>query len=435
MKLELADFPVKDVRFGKQTSYHDGTLEINKEELVNLILEDRKVASADIDVAFPGEKTRIVKVRDAVEPRVKVLGPGCVFPGILGPVETVGEGRTHRMSGVTIMVSTEYTPTIFGGTAAPSTGIVDMWEYAAQLTPFGSTINIVLIFTLVGGVTELEAHNVIQLAEFKVAHRLAETTINKTPGNVESFELFQADPSLPRTVYVLTALTEWHHPHSGVAYYGLSIRESLPTFMHPNEILDGAITKCARRGGGSHTTTWAWMTQPVVLELLRQHGKQLNFVGVILQRTRFETEFGKQVAAECTSQMARLLSADAAVITRIVCSGNNFMDLMFTVHACEQKGIKTVFMTPEWGGKDGTEMPLVYYVPEATAMVSTGSFERDIKMPVPDKVIGVGDCEFVQLYAGDKLYAPHGEFTLPAAFCILSGVDWFGHLKLTCTPY
>jgi len=339
------------------------------------------------------------------------------------------------MSGITVMVSAEYCPTILSGTAAHSSGIVDMWEHAAQLTPFGSTINIVLMFTLVDGVTELEAHNTIQSAEFRVAHRLAETTRDKPPEDVEVFGLFKCDPSLPRVVYILTCLTEWHQPHSGVAYYGLPIRESLPTFMHPNEIFDGAITKCTRRGGGSHTTTWAWMTQPVVLELLRQHGKQLNFLGVILQRTRFETEFGKKVTAQCTSQMARLLGADAVVITRIVCSGNNFMDLMLTVQACEQKGIKTVFMTPEWGGKDGTEMPLVFYVPEATAMVSTGSFERDIKMPVPDKVIGVGDCEFVQLYAGDKLYAPRGEFTLPAAFCILSGVDWFGHLGVTCTPY
>ena len=132
MKLELADFPVKDFRFGSQTSYHNGILEANKEELVNLILEDKKVTSADIDVAFPGEKTRIVKVRDAVEPRIKVSGPGCVFPGILGPVETVGEGRTHRMSGVTVMPSAEYNPTILSGTGGQNAGIVDMWGPGGQ---------------------------------------------------------------------------------------------------------------------------------------------------------------------------------------------------------------------------------------------------------------------------------------------------------------
>ena len=66
MKLELASFPVEDVKFSKQTSYNNGVLEIDKEELVALILRDSKIASADLDIAFPGEQTRIVKVRDAV---------------------------------------------------------------------------------------------------------------------------------------------------------------------------------------------------------------------------------------------------------------------------------------------------------------------------------------------------------------------------------
>ncbi len=435
MKLEMVDFPVKYVRFGNKTSYHNGNLDINKEELVNLILEDKKVASADIDVAFPGEKTRIVKVRDAVEPRIKVSGPGCVFPGILGPVVTVGEGKTHRMSGVTVMPSAEYNPIVVSGTEAEQQGIVEMWGPGAPFSPFGSTINIVLMFTLIDGVTELEAHNAIQLAEFKVARRLAETTIDNNPADVEVFELSKADPSLPSVVYFLTCLTEWHQQHSSVAYYGLPIRESLPTFMHPNEILDGALTQDARRGGGLRPTTYAWMQPPVVLELFKEHGKQLNFLGVILQRTRFETEHGKHVTAECASQMARLLGADGAVITRISTSGNNFMDIMFTIEACEKKGIKVVLLTPEWGGKDGTEMPLAFYVPEATAMVSTGSFERDIKIPIPDKVIGVGDCELVRVYAGDKPFSPWTEVTLPSSYMMTAGVDWFGFTKLKCTQY
>jgi len=435
MRLELATFPVKDVRFSNQTSYNYGVLEIDREELVALILEDKRVASASLDVAFPGEKTRLVNVRDAVEPRVKVSGPGRVFPGILGPVETVGEGRTHRLSGITVLPSAEYRPTILSGTAARSSGIVDMWGLGARLTPFGSTINIVPTFELVDGVTELEAHATIQSAEFRVAHRLAESTRHESPEIVEVFELFEAEPSLPRVVYILSCLTTWHHPHSGVAYYGFPIRESLPTFMHPNELLDGALTANACKGGGTGTTTWAWMNQPVVLELLRKHGKCLNFLGIILQRTRFETEFGKQITAACASQMASLLRAEGAIITRTSTSGTNFMDVMLTVQACEKKGVKMVFMTPEWGGKDGTELPLVFYVPEATAMISSGSFERDVKVAAPAKVIGAGDTQLVQLYAGDKPFSPWSELTLPSSFCITGGVDWFGVMKPTCRTY
>ena len=72
MRLELANFPVKDVQFDGKTRYDGGVLEINKEELLALVLEDGKITWANLDVAFPNEQTRIVLVRDVVEPRVKV---------------------------------------------------------------------------------------------------------------------------------------------------------------------------------------------------------------------------------------------------------------------------------------------------------------------------------------------------------------------------
>lgn len=435
MRLELANFAVKDVRFDGRTNYNGGVLEIDKEELLALVLEDKKITWANLDVAFPGEQTRIVRVRDVVEPRLKVSGPGCVFPGILGPVETVGQGRTNRLSGVTVMTSAEYKRTIVEGTAAGRTAIVDMWGPAAELTPFGSTINIVLMLELRSGVTELEAHAAIQSAELRVAQRLAETTRERSADDLEVFELFDTDPSLPRVVYILGCRTAWHEPHSGVAFYGLPIRESLPTLAHPNEFLDGAATSDARRGGkGTFPCTWVWMNHPVVLRLLREHGKRLNFLGVILQRTRFESDFGKQVTAACASQMARLLKADGAVITRIGPSGNNFIDVMLTVQACERKGVKTALLTPEWGGREGTELPLVFYAPEANAMVTTGSLDRTVSFPAPSKVIGVGDTQLVELTAGDPPISPWSSFVGEKGY-LQDGFDWWGGTKNTCRVY
>jgi len=440
MKLELADFPVKDVRFGKQTNYDNGILEINKEEIEALILNDKRIESADLDVALPGEQTRIVNIRDVVEPRVKVSGPGCVFPGILGPIETVGEGRTHRLSGTTIMASAEYRPTIPTGGGAQTTGIVDMWGPGASKTPFGSTINIVPIFKLRDEVTELEAHSAIQLAECRVAQRLAETTKSRTAENIEVFELSKVDPSLPRVVYILSFITYAEHgstqPHSGVAFYGLSVRESLPTLVHPNELFDGALTTDARRGAGIRPQTWSYMNNPVVLSLYREHGKRLNFLGVILQRTRFVTEFGKRVTAACTSQMARLLRADGAVITRTSPSGNNMEDVMLTVQACERKGVKTVYLGPEWGGKDGLELPLVFYVPEATAMVSTGSMDRPLKLPAPAKVIGVREGQLITIGAArSQPLSPWDKLRLDSPDNLCEGNDYFGVMNYTCRAY
>lgn len=434
MRLELAEFPVKDVRFSRRTSYNNGTLEIDKGELVALVLEDNRIASADLDVAFPGEQTRIVNIRGAVEPRVKVSGPGCVFPGILGPVETVGEGRTHRLSGITVMSVAEYRPTILSGTGTQISGILDMWGPGAVVTPFASTINIVLISKLIDSVSEWEAHTTIQSAEFRVANRLAETTRDKTPENVEVFELSKVDPSLPRVVYILTFNTR-QAPHSGAAYYGLPVRESLPIFMHPNEFLDGALTADARQGSGARMHTWGWINQPVVLRLLREHGKRVNFLGVILERTGFPTEIDKQITAAATSQMARLLGADSAIMTRISISGQTFIEVMLTVQACVRKGVKTVLMIPEWGGTEGTDLPLLFHVPEANAMVSTGSFERKIKLPLPAKVIGAEKGQLVRITPPDPPFSPWSELTRDGWRDIFGGIDWFGGMNLTCKEY
>jgi glycine reductase len=204
--------------------------------------------------------------------------------------------------------------------------------------------------------------------------------------------------------------------------------------LHPNELFDGALTTDNRRGSGVYETTWTWQNHPVLHELFDRHGKELNFLGIIAQRVRFESEFGKRITGLAASQMAKLLGADGAIILRHHVSGNTFTDIMLTVQACEKKGIKTVLMTPEWGGK-GSESPLVFYVPEATAMVSNGSFERDIKVPVPTKIIGVGDYQLVEGQDGDKPFSPIGELTLPSAILITSGIDWFGYLDMTSIQY
>ena len=50
MRLELVIFPVDKVKFGNQISYKDRVLMINKAELIDLILEDKRVAKAELEL-------------------------------------------------------------------------------------------------------------------------------------------------------------------------------------------------------------------------------------------------------------------------------------------------------------------------------------------------------------------------------------------------
>ena len=97
-----------------------------KQNWWSLVLQDSRITEAWLAVAMPGEKTRITGIRDIVEPRYKVSGNGQVFPGVLGPVTDVGEGTTHRLSGMTVIAAAEYEGTIRAGTTVQRSAILDM---------------------------------------------------------------------------------------------------------------------------------------------------------------------------------------------------------------------------------------------------------------------------------------------------------------------
>ena len=435
MKLEMATFPVKNIKFGQNTRYDRGTLEINKNDLNSLVMKDKKIATADFDLAFPGEQTRITFVRDVVEPRVKVSGPGSVFPGILGPIETVGDGKTHRLSGMCVVSSVKYNATIKTGTVAESRGLIDMWGPAAQTSPYSSLINLAMILKLNDGLSELEAHAAMQQAHFKVAQRLAETTIGLTSEDVETFELGKADPSLPKVVYNICYHVDPWSPVSRVCLYSFPLHEGLPFFMHPNEFLDGAVTTDARQGGIAVWQTWGWQNQATVLSLLREHGKTLNFLGVILQRTSFYTEIDKKATAAFASQLAKLLGAQGAIITGIPFIGNTFFGVMLTLRAYEKKGIKTVLLTPEASGGGAGGSPLVFFVPEADAMVSTGDLQRGIDLLKPTKVIGCAKGEFMSETPEEVPLDVWNEIKSKGYPAIEGAVDTWGGMNFTVKEY
>ena len=81
MKLEIGNFYVKDIVFGKQLSFDNGVLTINKEEALAFIREDERITEADLYIAKPGDRIRLCPDKEAIEPRVRLDGRG-LFPGL-----------------------------------------------------------------------------------------------------------------------------------------------------------------------------------------------------------------------------------------------------------------------------------------------------------------------------------------------------------------
>jgi glycine reductase len=435
MKLELGDFPVAAIRLGHRFSYKDRNLEVDADALVDLILEDSRITDATISVAMPGENVRITGIRDIVEPRCKLSGNGDVFPGVLGPVEQVGDGRTHRLSGMAVIAAAEYEGTIRAGTTVQRSAILDMRGPGAELSRFSSYAHLVLSFRIRHELAELDAHSAIQLAECKVARRLAQTTQGLLPVHTSVYELGSEKPDLPRVMLIQGCITDPQHVHSGIGYYGLSLRESLATFLHPNELFDGAITvDTTRSGRGYYPTTWDWQNHPLVYGLYKCHGRDLNFAGVILQRIRFETYHGKEVGALNAARVAKAFGAAGVLITWIG-GGNAFVDVMNTVRACERNGIATTLVTYEHGGKEGKESPLLYYVTEADAVVTTGALDRPLDLPAVDKVIGPYQEIKVLSYPGVPAVPANGPLSMEARDAIIGGADLWGQQSWRCVEY
>ncbi len=92
MRLELQLIKIRDIQFGDKTKIDDNVLYINRSELRELLERDRRIGKVDIELAHPGEKCRILHVRDVIEPRFKFGSHADNLPGPAGNHAATGEG-------------------------------------------------------------------------------------------------------------------------------------------------------------------------------------------------------------------------------------------------------------------------------------------------------------------------------------------------------
>ena len=425
MRLELANYQTQDIRFGDATQWRDGVLEVNKEGLLEVVRPDPLIAGVDLYIARPGESVRIITVRDVIEPRVKVGSDGVAYPGILGrSVATVGQGRTNRLGGMTVMTCAAPQDTRQLGLISshrPGTAygnFVDM-SGPSVVSPYAALCNLCLVVEPVAHLDPDSANHVVQRAMLAVSDRLAETTIDREPTEVEVFDN-TPEPHLPGFVYIHSIVSPEAttlNPDStlGTAVYGIT-RLTQPWFLHPTEVLDGAA--CGNFGGW---VTWP-LTNTIVPHMCRRHGKDFNFLGCIMVRTMWEEERQKELMANRAALLSTTLGASGAVVTPTL-RGQRFLDTIMVVQACERAGIKTVLITEEEDDEDGTAPPLLVTAPEAVSVVSTGDGSAPGPFPAVKRVIGAGEIA-PEWYLDQE--PPHGRYGTSHLN------DVWGFSKLSC---
>ncbi len=134
------------------------------------------------DIAKPGESVRITPVKDVIEPRVKVEGPGGQFPGVIAKVDTVGTGKTHVLRGMAVVTA--------GKIVGFQEGIIDMSGPGAEYTPFSKLQNLVMVCEPVDGLKQHEYEHAVRIAGLRAATFVGELGRNVTPDETKVFETY-----------------------------------------------------------------------------------------------------------------------------------------------------------------------------------------------------------------------------------------------------
>lgn len=382
MRLELGNIFIKDVQFGNETKVESGTLYVNKEELISLLSEDEHLKRVDVELARPGESIRITPVKDVIEPRVKVEGPGGVFPGMISKVDTVGSGRTNVLKGAAVVTT--------GKIVGFQEGIIDMTGPGAEYTPFSKLNNVVVVCEPVDNLKQHEHEKAVRMAGLKAAAYLGKAGKDIKPDEVKTYESLpllksvEKYPNLPKIAYVLMLQSQGLLHDTYV--YGVDAKQTLSTLINPTEIMDGAIVSGNCVSACDKNTTYHHLNNPIVHDLFEKHGKELNFIGVIITNENVYLA-DKERSSNWSAKLAEYLGVDGVIISQEG-FGNPDTDLIMNCTKIEKKGIKTVIVTDEYAGRDGASQSLADADPLANAVVTGGNANEIIELPPMDKVIG-----------------------------------------------
>jgi hypothetical protein len=244
-------------------------------------------------------------------------------------------------------------------------------------------------------------HSSYRTAHLKVAVAIARAGFPARPERSEVFEILGSDhrEELPRVAYVGQIFSRQRKPELGEPIlYGADTDGMLPTLLHPNEWLDGALVPSYHTSLGG-AETYFYQNHPVIIELYRcQRACELNFCGTvatIASAENFDRERNTRFAANLVKWS---LKADAAVLTKFG-GGVPHTDLSETARLLECDGIKTAVQVTDLARDQRVESALLFNFPEVDAIVCIGGNSTQWKLPTVDRVIAA-NSGLAELLAG-----------------------------------
>jgi glycine reductase len=392
-------------------------LTVNPADLSAIAAQEEAIADIELAIARPGESVRIIHALDAVEAMTKVEGPGSVYPGILGPAVTVGRGRTKKLKGALIISTTEFPEPTSGGLGYRD-GLIDMSGPGQPYCQASSAINLVVTYRPRAGARNEQLDDAIRRSTLRIAEFLGKTSVSAPAAVTTNYELRPVSADLPRIVYIDQIMSQTFMTRTFV--YGKALGDGLPTAIHPNELIDGAIVT-GNYKNLQKVATYLHCSKPLMMELYRRHGVDVNFVGIVINAGHRDTFDQKDHGAQYAAKLAKMLGAQGAVIA-FEGGGGATVDFMLTVKACEELGIRPVAEMYEHAAVGSGEFPIVYHVAEADAIMSRGALMEVIQAPRVERVLG--GSPKLSLYGGGGTVIDDAGASFPVETDDYWGVNW-----------
>ena len=393
--LEIATFAVDEVVEGTQTGWSDGRLTLALPQLAVGAGSQPALAEATVEVVRPGDHVRISNVLDVVVPTV-----------------VVDDRRMHRVGGAAVLTVCDWAAAGIDGADELPDSLVDMAGPAADRSPWGATMNVVVRCVPAPGAGVADADRAVRELGRAVGAEVAGATLGERPHDVRTIgELPPADETLPAVAVVLQVASEG--PLVDTFLDGEPLGAFDPFVIDEATLYRGRLTNGAYDWPGVRNVTAVYQEPALAGALRERHGRDLWFVGIVLAPGYLDGAEQKRRAAEASAALVVGLGADGVVCTTFS-SGNSHTDTMLTVQACERRGIGTVALVCETNGG------LTDHVPEADCLVSTGNEDELVDAWTPERVIGGADRARI----GERVPAVH----------YLGGLVQTGDTRWTAVP-
>lgn len=398
MKLRVETIKIKDLQFGTHTEFREGVMYVNREDILAFAKDEPVFDTLKIDIAYPGDSVRIINVVDVVQPRCKV-SDNIDWPGVLTEeCEIAGSGVTRAVEGmgITLCQNNTYWSRKWGS--------YDMSGECAEMNPYAKMPQLVIEPMAPVGADFREYREAVRRIGFKTSVMLANATLHISPDQEELFDNEKQYPELPSIAYSYQIYSKQYDTHNyrEPMVYGNAVPDTFPLVMQPTEILDGAISPC---GGFRCVTTYEIQNHPIIVELMRRHGKDLNFAGVIVTVTSVEAKHRILVSKMAAQLVKEVLKADGLIVTKGV-GGASTLCVGAIASEAEKLGIRSVPIIQILNGKSNLGVECLISESNVDSIVCSGTYYHNFTLP-PVKTLLGGPIDALYLSGDDGVIEGH----------------------------